>query len=227
MSRSRRSASGPWSARIRICGWTPRSRRSVPADGSSTGRWWSPMPWMPAASGRSSAWMWARPRPRRSGGSSCARWSVAAWPGCSWSSPTPTRASRPAIAQVLGRVSRIASGPVRLARSQIKMSATENRGLVALGELVVASRHRAALLAAVHPPLHLVALPVRPRAKAGGRTPPAPADPVGPLVSTLRDVAGVAAPRGPVGPAGVGLVPGRCSRRIRGRPRPLGRAART
>jgi transposase-like protein len=35
----------------------------------------------------------ARPRPRRSGESSCAAWSAAAWPGCSWSSPTPTRVS--------------------------------------------------------------------------------------------------------------------------------------
>ena len=29
------------------------------------------------------------------GESSCAAWSAAAWPGCSWSSPTPTKASRP------------------------------------------------------------------------------------------------------------------------------------
>ena len=36
-----------------------------------------------------------RPRPRRSGGSSCAAWSAAAFEACSWWSPTPMRASRP------------------------------------------------------------------------------------------------------------------------------------
>jgi putative transposase len=41
------------------------------------------------ASARSSAWTWARPRPRRSGESSCGAWCVAAFAVCSWSSPTP------------------------------------------------------------------------------------------------------------------------------------------
>src|SRR5829696_6438417 len=72
-----------------------RWRRSAPAGGSSIERWWSPTAWTSPANARFSAWTWARPRPRRSGGSSCAAWSAAAWPGCSWWSPTPTRASRP------------------------------------------------------------------------------------------------------------------------------------
>ena len=52
MSRCRRSGSGPWRAATRLCGWTPRSRRCGPAAGSSTGPWWSPTAWTPAASGR-------------------------------------------------------------------------------------------------------------------------------------------------------------------------------
>jgi Transposase, Mutator family len=63
-SRSKRSGSDPWRRPTHTCGWTPRSRRSGPAVGSSIGRWWSPTAWMPPASGRSSAWTWARPRPR-------------------------------------------------------------------------------------------------------------------------------------------------------------------
>jgi putative transposase len=70
MSRSPCSGSGPWRAPTRICGWTPRWRRSGPAGGSSTMLWWSPTGSTPAGRGRSSAWRWARPRPRRSGGSS-------------------------------------------------------------------------------------------------------------------------------------------------------------
>ena len=83
----------PLDGAIRTCGWTPRSRRCGPAGGSSTERWWSPTAWTMPANARSSAWMWVLPRPRRSGGSSCVRWSAAALPGCSWWSPTPTRAS--------------------------------------------------------------------------------------------------------------------------------------
>jgi hypothetical protein len=77
-SRSPHSGSDPWRAPTPTCGWTPRSRRSAPAAGSSTAPWWSPTASTSPASGRSSAWTWARPRPRRSGGSSSGAWSVAA-----------------------------------------------------------------------------------------------------------------------------------------------------
>jgi hypothetical protein len=69
-SRSPPSASGLWRAPTPTCGWTPRSRRSAPAVEWSTGRWWWLMAWTPPANARSSASTWARPRPKRSGGSS-------------------------------------------------------------------------------------------------------------------------------------------------------------
>src|SRR5829696_6889976 len=74
-----------------------RRRRSeqalVAAVEWSTGRWWWPTAWTPLANARSSASTWARPRRKRSGGSSCVRWSAAAFGASSWWSPTPTRAS--------------------------------------------------------------------------------------------------------------------------------------
>ncbi len=51
-SRSPRSALARWRAAIRTCGWTPRWRRSAPAGGWSTERWWSPTGWTRPASGR-------------------------------------------------------------------------------------------------------------------------------------------------------------------------------
>ena len=83
----------PLRAPTPTCGWTPRSRRSASAVEWSTGRWWWPTAWTPPANARSSASTWARPRPKRSGGSSCVRWSAAAFGASSWWSPTPTRAS--------------------------------------------------------------------------------------------------------------------------------------
>jgi hypothetical protein len=52
MSRSPPSGSGPWRAPIRIYGWTPRSRRSGPAAGSSTAPWWLPTASTRPASGK-------------------------------------------------------------------------------------------------------------------------------------------------------------------------------
>ena len=91
------------------------------------------------------------------------------------------------------------------------MSAMAIVGLVTVGELVKAGGDRAELLATVHQPLHLVALPVAGLVK--GRRPAttgALADPIRllvlPLGNRVGDVAG--AQRGPVRPAAVGLVPG-------------------
>ena len=100
-SRSWPFASGRWRAPIPIYGWMPRSRRSAPVGGSSIGPWWWPTGWTPAVSGRSSAWTWARPRPRRSGGSSCARWSAAASPGVQLVVSDAHEGLKQAIAQVL------------------------------------------------------------------------------------------------------------------------------
>jgi hypothetical protein len=111
----------------------------------------------------------------------------------------------------LGRVSRIASGPVGSGAQPDKDVRDTHRGLVADGELVEAGRHRAELLAPVHQPLHpiaqLVPVPVEGRRPA---TPSPLARPVGLLVIPLGDrVPDVAGPqRRPVGPAAVGLVPG-------------------
>jgi hypothetical protein len=90
-SRSRRSARGRWRAATSICSSTPRSRRSATAAACSASAWSSPTACTRPAGGRSSAWTSAPPRPRRSGRTSCARWSPVAWSACSWSSPTPTR----------------------------------------------------------------------------------------------------------------------------------------
>ena len=84
-------------------------------------------------------------------------------------------------------------------------------GRVPLSELVKAGRHRPELLAAVHQPLHLIALPVAGPVK--GRRPATPSPPPGPvglLILPLRDgVTDTTGPQcGPVGPAAVGLVAG-------------------
>jgi hypothetical protein len=111
----------------------------------------------------------------------------------------------------LGRVSRIASGAVGSGAQPDEDVSDGDRGRIPAGELVVAGRHRAELLAAVHQPLHLipvaVAGPVKGRRSATPATPPGP---VGLLVSALGDgVRDSTGPqRGPVGPAGVGLVAG-------------------
>ena len=54
-----------------------------------------PPGWPPTATGRCWAWPWATPRTRRSGPRSCAGCAPGAWPGCAWSSPTPTRGCKP------------------------------------------------------------------------------------------------------------------------------------
>jgi hypothetical protein len=85
-----------------------------------------------------------------------------------------------------------------------------DRGLVADGQLVEAGRHRPELLAAVHQPLHLVALAVA--LAVEGRWPPTTGTPtgsVGLLVVALGMVWGSGGRAGgAVGPAGVGLVAG-------------------
>ena len=91
-SRSRRSASGRWRAATRICSSTRRSRRSATAAAFSASASSSRTPSMRPAGARSSAWTSAPRRPRRSGASSCAASSRAAWSASSWPSATRTRA---------------------------------------------------------------------------------------------------------------------------------------
>jgi hypothetical protein len=55
-----------------------------------------------AAAARSSGLTSARPRPRRSGATSCARWSSAAWSACSWPISDAHPGLKAALAQVLG-----------------------------------------------------------------------------------------------------------------------------
>ena len=90
-SRSRRSGGARWRAATRICSSTPRSRRSVTAAGWPASAWSSRTPCMRPGGARSSVSTSARPRPRRSGASSCAASSLAAWSACSWPSVTRTR----------------------------------------------------------------------------------------------------------------------------------------
>src|SRR5215211_4117843 len=111
----------------------------------------------------------------------------------------------------LGRVSRIASRPVRSGAQPDEDVGHTDRGRVADGELVKAGRHRAELLAPVHQPLHLIPVAVADPVKGGrAATPGTTTGPVGLLVVALGD--GVGDPpspqRGPVGPAGIGLVAG-------------------
>jgi hypothetical protein len=111
---------------------------------------------------------------------------------------------------VLGRVSWI-SGLVGSGAQPDEDVGHTDRGLVADGELVEAGRYCPELLAAVHQPLDLVALPVAD--PVNGRWPATTSTttaPVGLLVVALGDrVPDVAGPQGgPVGPAAVGLVPG-------------------
>src|SRR5215210_4816445 len=88
----------------------------------------------------------------------------------------------------LGRVSRIASGPVRAGPQPDEDVGQTDRGLVADGELVEAGRHRPELLAAAHQPLHLIALPVALAVKGRrSATPSTAAAAVGLLVIPLRD----------------------------------------
>jgi hypothetical protein len=98
-------------------------------------------------------------------------------------------------------------------------------GLVADGELVEAGRHRAELLAAVHQPLHLVALAVAGPVKGGrAATAGAPPDPVSLLVLPLGNGVGDAPgpQRRPVGPAGIGLIPGQMGQALAGPPTAAG-----
>jgi hypothetical protein len=109
----------------------------------------------------------------------------------------------------LGLVSRIAAGAVGSGPQPDEDIGNTDGGLVADGELVEPGGHRAELLAAVHQPLHLVALPVALAVK--GRWPATPGTspgPVGLLIIPLRDgVADAAGAQGrPVGPTGIGLV---------------------
>jgi hypothetical protein len=77
----------------RTCGWTP-SREGAPAAEWSTGSCWSPTPSTPPATGRSSAWTWARPRPRGVlAGVPALAGAPAAFVACSWWPPTLTKAS--------------------------------------------------------------------------------------------------------------------------------------
>jgi Transposase, Mutator family len=89
MSMSRRSGPGRLRAATPTCSSTPRSRRSETAAASSTRRSSSPTACIRPGGARSSQSTSARPRPKRSGRSSCAAWSPAGWSACS--SPSVTR----------------------------------------------------------------------------------------------------------------------------------------
>jgi hypothetical protein len=96
------------------------------------------------------------------------------------------------VAEALGRVSRIALGLVGSGAQPDEDVGDGHRGLVADGELVVAGRHRAELLAPVHQPLHLVALAVA--LAVEGRWPAtagAPPGSVGLLIGGLGDGVGM------------------------------------
>jgi len=115
------------------------------------------------------------------------------------------------VVMPLGRVSRIASGPVGSGPQPDEDVGDGDGGLVAVGELVKAGRDRAELCAAVHQPLDLIAVAVTDPVK--GRRPAttgATTGAVGLLIIPLRDrVPDVAGPqRRPVGPAAIGLIPG-------------------
>jgi hypothetical protein len=82
----------PLEGRYPYCSSTPRSRRSATAGACSARPSLSRTPCTRPGAARSSAWTSAPRRPRRSGRSSCARWSPGAWSAFSWPSATRTRA---------------------------------------------------------------------------------------------------------------------------------------